>query len=47
MSSVSMDAEAWLMAQPRPVKATSVTCPSSPMSSISVMRSPHSGFAPS
>ena len=44
ISSVSMEADAWLMAQPRPVNATSSTRPSSPMSSISVMRSPHSGL---
>ena len=37
---------AWLMAQPRPVKATSATTPSR-IPSIIVIRSPQSGFAPS
>ena len=45
--SVSMEADAWLMAQPRPVNATSVTVPDSSRSSISVSRSPHNGLAPS
>ena len=46
ISSVSSEADAWLIAQPRPVNPTSVTTPSSTVSCI-VIRSPHSGFAPS
>ena len=46
ISSVSRLALAWLMAQPRPVKATRSTIPSF-TPSISVIRSPHSGLAPS
>ena len=46
ISSVSSDADAWLIAQPRPVNPTSRTTPSSTASCI-VIRSPHSGLAPS
>src|ERR1700690_1452423 len=46
ISSVSSEALAWLIAQPRPVKATSRTIPPE-MSSIIVIRSPHKGFEPS
>jgi len=45
--SVSIEADAWLMAQPRPVNETSLTVPASSRSSIRVMRSPHSGLEPS
>ena len=46
ISSVSRRALAWLMAQPRPVKPTRSTTPSL-TPSMSVIRSPHSGLAPS
>ena len=46
ISSVSSEALAWLMAQPRPVNPTRSTTPSV-TPSISVIRSPHSGLAPS
>jgi hypothetical protein len=46
ISSVRRLALAWLIAHPRPVKPTRSTIPSfTPI--ISVIRSPHSGFAPS
>ena len=46
ISSVRSEALAWLMAHPRPVKPTRSTTPSL-TPSISVIRSPHSGLAPS
>ena len=46
ISSVSSDAEAWLIAQPRPVNPTPSITPPRTRSCI-VIRSPHRGFAPS
>ena len=46
ISSVSSEADAWLIAQPRPVNPTASTTPSFTVSCI-VIRSPHRGFAPS
>ena len=47
MRSLMMSAEAWLMAQPWPVKAASSMVPSSAKRTLKVSSSPQEGLTPS